>query len=370
MSRRVPAPLILCVLIGSVGSTAPGETILEDNFPGYAEATWDYSWNVGVGSTTFDANSPGFAHLNQNGPAGGGTYHNAEIISRSALYRVPPYCDFEVRLRNSNNNGFDSPGGPNDPDPNYGIGSRGWGFWNASMDPGSDPVNWIWFSSISPQSDPIFRGRRLWFVRENIPIVVQELGVDLTEWHTYRVKWRQDTLAAYVDDMQTPIAEVTNPAQIPNEGLTFTIWVDNYVVTGDFSDPQIGFLPVPDIQQFIDVDYVKIYTPEYTLTINYVKGSAAIVRVEPNLPLYPEGTDVTLTAEPNAGKSLKHWKVWDPYHPGDANYVVKDTNNPLTLVMNEDRKVTAVFKCGGGGLGLATLVVALTALTLRRLRPQ
>ena len=92
-------------------------------FPGYAEdSNWNYSWNVGIGSTTFDATSPGFAHLNLAGPwsAPPAEYQNAEIIR----YSVPAYHDFEVRLRNSNNNGWDAPGAPDVPDPTYGLGSE------------------------------------------------------------------------------------------------------------------------------------------------------------------------------------------------------------------------------------------------------
>ena len=62
--------------------------------------------------------------------------------------------------------------------------------------------------------------------------------------------------------MDSPIATVTNPASIPSTGLTFTIWVDNYVMTGDYTDYTLGYLDVPAMDQYIDVDYVKIYVPD------------------------------------------------------------------------------------------------------------
>lgn len=352
MSNRYVAVLRACLLVLVAGRSASADSIVDDGFPGYAEeTTWDYSWNVGVGSTTFDANAPGFAHLNLDGPAPsyGTIYHNAELINREMTGRVPPYCDLQIRLRNSNNNGWDSPGGPNDPDPNYGIGSRGWGFWNASMDPSSRPMNTIWFTSISPQSDPLVRGSRLWVIRNNWPIAILDLGIDLTAWHTYRIQWRADYLAAYVDDLATPIWLTTDPAQIPDSTeMSFTVWVDNYVLsmpTG-FPNFEIGYLDVPDIQQYIDVDYVKIYTRDYALTLDVINGSWGSVGVEPNWPTYPEGTPVTLTAQPGEGRSFAEWHLDDPNHPDDDNYVLLDTNNPIAVEMTCDRHVTAVFRCG------------------------
>jgi hypothetical protein len=251
--------LISCFLASSGAENAAAEDVfLEDHFPGYAEdSNWDYSWNVGIGSTSFDAASPGFAHLNLAGPwsAPPPAYQNAEIIRHS----VAAYRDFEVRLRNSNNNGWDAPGAPDDPDPTYGLGSRGWGFWDTNTTSVQDA---IWFTSISPESSPVFRGSRIFVVHGGLPVIVQDMNIDLTEWHTYRIQWRQDAIRAFIDDMETPVAEVTNPGSIPSTGLTFTIWVDNYAMTGDLSDYTLGYLDVPAMDQFIDVDYAKIYVPD------------------------------------------------------------------------------------------------------------
>jgi hypothetical protein len=70
---------------------------------------------------------------------------------------------------------------------------------------------------------------------------------------------------------------------------------------------------------------------------------------DPNGPLVREfflNELVTLTAVPEGNKSFKQWKLWDPNDPTDANLVVFDANNPITIDMSTDRKVTAVFKCG------------------------
>ena len=120
----------------------------------------------------------------------------------------------------------------------------------------------IWFISVSPESSPIFRGTRIIVVHSGIPVVMQDLGIDLTEWHTYRIQWRNDYIGVFIDNMSTPIAEVSDPSRIPAVGLIFTIWVDNYVMTGDFSDYTLGYLDVPAMDQYIDVDYAKIYVPD------------------------------------------------------------------------------------------------------------
>jgi len=57
---------------------------------------------------------------------------------------------------------------------------------------------------------------------------------------------------------------------------------------------------------------------------------------------------VTLTAYPFSGYFFKHWILYDPNYPLDANYAVTDSNNPIVVVMNSDRQVKAAFGCGSG----------------------
>jgi len=83
---------------------------------------------------------------------------------------------------------------------------------------------------------------------------------------------------------------------------------------------------------------------------------------------YTDGTTVVLTAEPLSGKSLKQWTIYDPNHPGDANYTVQDTNTVLYLTMDADWEIEAKFKCGGGVppfIAMTLLALAL-GVVLRR----
>jgi uncharacterized repeat protein (TIGR02543 family) len=68
----------------------------------------------------------------------------------------------------------------------------------------------------------------------------------------------------------------------------------------------------------------------YTLTVN-TSGQGS-VSVSPNQDQYAEGTQVTITATPASGWSFANWS-------GDAS----GSANPLTVIMNSDKTITANF---------------------------
>ncbi len=110
-------------------------------------------------------------------------------------------------------------------------------------------------------------------------------------------------------------------------------------------------------------------TQAYALSLTVINESYGTVTVEPNLPEYPSGSVVTLSATPIDGKSFRQWEIYDPNYPGDANYAVIDTNNPLTIVMTGDTSVGAAFKCGtGASLGLPVLGLLALWMFARRVR--
>ncbi len=109
-----------------------------------------------------------------------------------------------------------------------------------------------------------------------------------------------------------------------------------------------------------------------SLTLEVVNGSWGSVDVDPNQPLYEPNQAITLTATPIDGKAFKQWEVYDPNHPGDANYVAVDANHTLALAMNADQHVVAVFKCGSGTaaplLPIFLMLVGLALYARRRRR--
>jgi len=135
------------------------------------------------------------------------------------------------------------------------------------------------------------------------------------------------------------------------------------------------------------------FGPYCRLDVSKRGGEWNSVTAEPNVSLYPPNTRVTLTAAPAVHQfgdyrlviydpnhpgdanyaefgspgpiatRFRHWELYDPCHPNDPNYVTIDTNNPTTIIMNADRQVTAVFSCGlGAGLALLPAMVGVCAL--------
>ena len=68
----------------------------------------------------------------------------------------------------------------------------------------------------------------------------------------------------------------------------------------------------------------------YDLTLE-IEGQGS-VEIEPSEGPYEEGTEVTITADPDTGYVFDHWE-------GDAS----GDGNPKTITMNEDKQITAVF---------------------------
>jgi len=144
------------------------------------------------------------------------------------------------------------------------------------------------------------------------------------------------------------------------------------VVTGDFNgDSLVDLAVTAGGGDSVSVLYGR---PMYILTVNVINNLPGtdidVDRYMPNY-VYPAGTEVTIHAIPAEGKSFNYFRLWDPNHPDDGNYVVEDSNNPITITMDADRKVTAVFRLCGSGIGpmLPMIVlVLLGVLTIRRRR--
>jgi hypothetical protein len=104
-----------------------------------------------------------------------------------------------------------------------------------------------------------------------------------------------------------------------------------------------------------------------TLTLSQVNDSKGDVNLDPepndpNLPQYAAGTVLMLTAVPIGGGTFKQWKIYDPNHPGDSNYMATDTNWSTTIVMDDDREVKAVFKCASDVGPMLPMMLAVLGL--------
>jgi hypothetical protein len=78
---------------------------------------------------------------------------------------------------------------------------------------------------------------------------------------------------------------------------------------------------------------------------------------------FTDGTPIVLSATATVSKKVfDKWTIFDPNHPGDANFATTDSNAVLHLVMDKDYDIEASFKCASGlepvlGLGLFALVL-------------
>ncbi len=73
----------------------------------------------------------------------------------------------------------------------------------------------------------------------------------------------------------------------------------------------------------------------FALTLQTVHGEWGTVAVNPESSAYSPGTEVVLTASPNPGEQFSCWT-------GDVP-IGQELNNPLTVMMNQDRDITATF---------------------------
>ena len=107
----------------------------------------------------------------------------------------------------------------------------------------------------------------------------------------------------------------------PDSGWQFDHW------TGGLSGSQNPDTITMDGDKTVTAHFVEA---QYTLTIN-VNGSGSVDK-DPDLPSYPYGTDVELTANPNLGWSFDHWSG-----------ALSGSQNPDTITMDDDKTVTAHF---------------------------
>lgn len=126
--------------------------------------------------------------------------------------------------------------------------------------------------------------------------------------------------------------------QIPFLGSSY--WM-NYTVFNIYGDPS-----------------TYVVSPSRALSLQITTEDRGSVLLEPNDPnwlpnVYPVGTELTLTAVPAEGRSFKWWRIFDPNYPGDSNHATTTPSDDpnyltLTLTMDADWEVEAVFNCGSG----------------------
>ena len=130
---------------------------------------------------------------------------------------------------------------------------------------------------------------------------------------------------------------VVNLTAVPYDGYRFDHWVvvknpenmQGIAYTSDTNPLRL----VMDADTVVTAVFVEEPTTYYTLDISVSPEGAGSIEKTPDLDQYPEGTTVTLTAIPNSGYIFDHWS-------GD----ISGSENPVTVVMNSNKTITAVFE--------------------------
>ena len=112
---------------------------------------------------------------------------------------------------------------------------------------------------------------------------------------------------------------------VPESGFQFSGW------SGDFNGTQNPISVTMNSHKSITALFTEIPPDPLQLTIN-TTGSGNVI-LNPPGGSYQEGTAVTLTAIPGSGFEFDRWS-------GD----VSSSNNPITIVMNSDKTVNAIFE--------------------------
>lgn len=112
----------------------------------------------------------------------------------------------------------------------------------------------------------------------------------------------------------------------PDSGWKFDRW------EGDISGTSNPTFVTMDSDKTVRAVFVEEQVETYSLSTTVYSGQGS-VSVFPEKSEYGSGDEVTLTAEPDEGYVFKEWR-------GDAT----GSSNPITITMNSDRSVSAVFE--------------------------
>lgn len=109
----------------------------------------------------------------------------------------------------------------------------------------------------------------------------------------------------------------------PAAGYQFVGW------SGDASGTSLTTTVTMDANKSVTATFAEVIPDEYTLTVNVVGNGS----VDPNGGTYVSGTQITLTATPDADNQFVGWS-------GDAS----GTSSSVTVTMDANKSVTATFE--------------------------
>ncbi len=154
-----------------------------------------------------------------------------------------------------------------------------------------------------------------------------EVRVDVTDYHELDVEIKGQGSVTIEPDKEEyeEVTEVTVEAT-PDEGWEFVEW------TGDYEEEEKEITIIMDEDKEITAWFEEEEPPEeYELTINAEDGGTT--DPDPGTYTYDEGEEIDVKAIPDEGWEFVEWE-------GDY----EETDKEITISMNEDKEITAVFE--------------------------
>ncbi len=128
-------------------------------------------------------------------------------------------------------------------------------------------------------------------------------------------------IAQFSYELSSLVATNANPLKLKFSfiglGKTKTMGLSNLVIEGNLTG-------------------AATTTTKYVLTTSVSPADAGIIAIEPDMTSFKEGTEVTLNATKNFGYQFKEWQ--------DATGATVSTDNKVTVTMDADKAMTAVFE--------------------------
>ena len=231
------------MLVWGQGSGEEYAILLQDDFhdPEFSYNTWFRDVD-GTGNVSF---LDGYAFLNISAETDAGELANSGILTHGLPYR---YAVLEIRLRCSDDNKMES---------DVGGGYRFWGFYEPTS------KSFINFACASPESGEDYEGFRvLLAVGHEVKLWKRIDGVDIREWHTYKIIWEYSNVTFLVDEKIV----ATNP-EAPQFGMGVRIMNENCRIRSPFPGGSNEFIDIP-FDETIQIDYVRVLgVPEPVLLL-------------------------------------------------------------------------------------------------------
>jgi len=200
---------------------------------------WEWDYQAGTGYH-FPATIDGYS-VAEAGITDGSTslsYSDCSLHSFVSLSDTDTVIA-EMRLRCTDDNGITVPG----------QGSRGWGFWDGTE--WGNNIAWFW--SASPESDPMFTGFLAGVRRDGVFYLLQQISIDMREWHTYRIEILSSGTKFLVDRV-----EVAFTSYKPRNLNKLDLWIDNYRIYFVNGELRKEYLNVGQNEKMY-IDWVKMF---------------------------------------------------------------------------------------------------------------